>query len=1116
MPHWVDKAMGAALSGTALVVAFLFGRLAGIWAGMEEFGAGLAGLGGAALAFRATRRHRFRLPADEPSASLSDTTETAARIRLAWRTGRDFLNSSRKRSALPWFLSLGQENADRKLLLDTVAVPGTHAGAATAGSGFTWHFAKHGVWLDADCAMLPQANGQWALFLDELTGRSRPVQAVVVTLDARNLLATRDAALKAEAALLRRRLDALAKATGLLVPVHIMINRIDALYGMRTLVDQLPPEQTEAPLGAARERREEPPGLFASRALAEARRRLAALAHAGDRQGRRAGRREAAALQAVAELARLEKPLAAFCAEAFTPNPYHLAAPLGGVFLGTSGPEGDTVPPTLAGLPGFIPAREAEEPARAWFLPGFMDGWLPRHRAAAAPLPGLRGHLLGMNAGLAGLLAGTLLVCWLMTWNFVVVRDNLRQAAAGGEPARTAADLDALLATATGIDASHRNGTLLLIGRRENAALAGEMRRRYCDSYRELVLLPGLDRIRRLAERAARSDEPTDIGDALLAVASLRRGLSPSAADGDGAFPNAAVHAQLRAYRLWADQDEEIPALVAELRAAENRLLATAGGGDVMAWLPDWTRRSAAPAPATRLAAWSSDTPAASDGEATWSLAGYQAARTLLADAGDLGSESLDRFRLEALRYWRERTAELWRGRLEELDDDDLPQHLARSARADDPALRLLTLLRDQLLPMFPENERHPEVEWLRHYASLLPDAAENASSAQPDAAALTHWRRLRAALAEAADKCATPELNIRYVHEQYLKTSRSAVLKEDNDLLSPALSANPFAEAREAATALDARLAALGDAEAWKNLSPMASYHYQRYLATRLAAVRLDAHWRGAVFNRAITFQGDDLQKLTGPGGMLENFLADYSGFWLYGGEEIGNSSWESLPFMFNREFLDLCTHLVQRKHLPKVDNLALPFNVESVRVDREARERPVGVEIDWQGTKLEQQVVFRNYAVKGRLLWDAGVHDRVALRVVLPSLTLEKKYGGALPIGEFLSAFRNGELTLTAADFPEHREALGRLRINSVVIRVDFEDPAILDTFLRFYYHRLPPVPDSIITRGGGRRPENRRETPAISGAAFARFTGGGGLPGGLVTAKPATYVPAHLEKD
>lgn len=1013
--------------------------------------------------------------------------EAAARMRLNWREGVDFLRRAPAGRALPWFISFGHDGGGRKHLFSLASLSGVSPPSRLRRPDFTWHFGRNAGWLDADIGMSPEDGERWRAFTTEFAAHRKRIRlsGALLFLDAGRLLSYRDADIRREAGTIRRRIDDLQRNAGRALPVYVLVNSLDRLYGMRSAVSRLLPESLAEPLGAFRSDRDEHPALFAERALECATRGLAVRLRDGSRPrpDQDAGLPEpgmAAALQAPVELSRLERPLAALCAEAFGDNPYLPPADLRGIFLGTSDIDGEAVPPLpLSSRHDFPIEREPEPEADMWFFSGLLQNGIQHDASHAAER-----SAGSFQSGVASLLVGLALLCGLLTWSFLDAKKLLGEyAGRASRPERTE-DLGAYLDSTLRLAEANARVLPPRFGMRETVGLEREMRRRYCESYRELRLLPALNRLRDLSETAVASHDPQTVADALRLLAELGRGAPHSGAD-QAAVPEDAE--QLNAYRLWSAGESAANDIDTTLADLERTVLAAAGGAargrpekaESRAHGPDEPGRVVGRVSGngeTQAVAWPLD----GDGTA-WTRS--------RATGGAPANPRLAAFRDEALRHWREKAASLWAGRLAAIGDEDLPALIEQAAAGEDPATVLLREISERLLPMFPDSDTTPEIVWLRTYAALLPPArkqkvSDAPSPGGPHPVAFIQAKggsetagispelaadRLAKAYRDIGLLCASPAANIELVLAKYRNVPKAPgrIWSGPTAGISAGeISADPFADARAAAAELAKALRQTSGGAEWSDLSPMASYHYLRYLAIRLAAVNLEEKWRNAVYHSAPMIRVSRDSKTPSLADLMNGFLADASGLWVQDGRTIKNGVWDRIPFMFNRDFLDLCDRAVALGGSDKPKQMAIPFSVDAVLVDADARERPTKVEFLWGGARTRQKVVYRNYSLKTLLEWDMETRREAGIRIHFPSFTVDKLFSGKEGLGDFIRSFERGEYVVDARDFPERRDALAEIGVSRIAIRAQVHD---YEEFLLFHDNPEFRLPSRIITEVG-----------------------------------------------
>lgn len=1009
------------------------------------------------------------------------SSEPDSLMQSTWREGLQTLAKAKNGKTLPWYISFGHENRDRKNLLDIAGIPGTLPSGRTRRRGFTWHFAREAVWLDLDFALLDDGGGQWGGFLEHLggAGKSSPIRGVTITLDTATLLSSSDTEVRKDAALIRSRIDGLIRRCDAKLPVYIMVNRIDRLYGMRSLLAGLPSEQLSEPLGSFRDPDGEHPDLFAEQTLHSACQRLRQLARifpgkALARQGDLSSPGFAATLQAQDELSLLGKRLALFCAEAFDATPYQLTSELRGIFLGSPGVDGTPVTPSLplSALSGRI--HEEQGPEGSWFLTRLLENLLPRDPAqqntvpAAGPAPFLR-------SGLAPLYAGMLVLCCLLTWSFAETRAILRVFSEKAAFSGQADDLASYLTATREVETANRNRLSPHFGMREHLRLEEQMRRRYCENY-SLLILPGLvNNLREQVEATVSGGDADLMHQTVAALSSLRTGLSqpdrPTAAASALVPSLAADNDGLRlfeAYRSWSIDSPDTAKTAEALAQMEQTVLAridretSAPQSRILARIPS------PPALAT-------DAPLALAPPAgqTGPDAPLAMTRVLLPAGNAVQARPVNRDKL--LREYREKAEALWTGRLNDLGDAGLLEHIRMTARSEDPATLLLKEIRDRLLPLFSESDGNPEIEWLRQYCRLLPDSPVQKIADAPTPHDLKlDAESMNAAFATIARLCASPETNIELIRSRYRGTSGigSRTNRSDGGRDGAAvIDGDPFGDAQKAAEGLTRSLRDVSGHQGWLNLSPLASYQYLRYLSTRLAAVNLDEKWRNTVFHAAPMVRGAKESRSAGLPDLLNEFLAESSGFWRQEHTKLSNGVWDRMPFMFNRDFLKFCGTAITVSNMTRPATLTIPFMVNAVLVDPDARQRPVKVEFIWGGTRIRERATYRNYLLETSFTWDGESRNDAEIRIYFPGFTLVKRWEGEDALGNFVRFFESGEQVLEADDFAMHRRDLAEAGVSQIIIRARMQN---YDDFLLLHDSQTLRIPQSIITPGGRKRRE------------------------------------------
>lgn len=529
-----------------------------------------------------------------------------------------------------------------------------------------------------------------------------------------------------------------------------------------------------------------------------------------------------------------------------------------------------------------------------------------------------------------GLFAGMAVLCWLLTCSFLESRNILVSAAGRTRPPETAESLEPYLDLATRIRRRNTGWQLPRFGMNEAKRLEEELGRRYTERYFDLKTIPGVERVQDDALAAGRSHDPAVIGGALLHLALIRDGISrtaaPSRRDGEGGrllrviadslrLTTPEEMRQLDAYLAWAGGQDWMPDTRAALADFEKHVLDNANGGD-LSWFPDWIASLPGLETVDTSCVWSAGHPSGPAANAiispAWTRDGYLIAR-LFFNTLQYGRDNekpwrekrdgiLARYRNAALDRWQEAAAEVWSGFRDRIADGDLKRLGREISRREDPASRFIALAREHLLPMYEGEPDEPEIRWLRLQERLSQSpqrnddgpgeglgafavrlvgavqsfASDRDSPARPDfglapgdphAEAERHWRSFTAALEQAALLCESPAANLASVREHFRVW--------DGDVPITAAS-NPYTVAGEAASSLHSYLRETSGCASWDGLSPLAIVDYFRYLATRQAALSVDAAWRDKTYASTRLIAGSERDRaewLFAKGGLLEDF---------------------------------------------------------------------------------------------------------------------------------------------------------------------------------------------------------------------------------------------------
>lgn len=532
---------------------------------------------------------------------------------------------------------------------------------------------------------------------------------IVVRLAADWLAAEDETAILKKARLLGARIADLRRAADAPLPVFLLVDGVDRLYGWRTAASLLPEELRAEPLGRFRRARGGSVDALVDALTADA----ARLAFAAGAAGADASA-SPAHLQAPAEFNRAANRLRFFAKRLAGGNGDADSAPQGIFFL-SSIPGLPALPP-LAAAPSFVPAEEEPCAAGSLFQDELLARVLPRafrRGADEADARARRRRSVAFHTAAAALAAASVLIGGLLTSSFARTRGILLSAAGAAAHPETRGRLGDYLRLAEETAGRSGGSALPRLGMDEDESLAAELKRRFADGYFDLKTVPGMEHLQNAALDAVRSGDPRALGNALLMLVLVRDGLDgatgrPTLSDGtrdaltDAALALGLTDAeemrQLRAFLDWAGERDWMPAAREALLRFERHIAASDPRGS---WLPRW-----AEAAVVSTGIGDEPPPLPENLSPAWSRRAHAIADALAAGVNDNGAPAwragaMDDYRRRALAAWADAADRLWDGMPENIPDAEIPGRLRLAASGRDPAALFAERAREELLPMF-------------------------------------------------------------------------------------------------------------------------------------------------------------------------------------------------------------------------------------------------------------------------------------------------------------------------------------------------------------------------------------------------------------------------------
>jgi type VI secretion system IcmF/VasK family protein len=242
---WASSSIGIALSGTTKVIATALV---------------LVGWGGAGTWLFLRQRQRAARSQASLSKTMMRSASGLAEMNDQFQKSLGALRSTRPAalSVLPWYLVIGAPGAGKTTLLQESGLTFASFGAGSTRAGgptrsCDWWFTEEAMFLDSTGRYTADTMSQaeWHAFID-LVRQVRPelaLNGVVVTVSVPDLIKKDDAGVNAAAQQIRDRLNELARALDLDIPLYLVFSKCDLIGGFKDSFASLPRQQREQVLG---------------------------------------------------------------------------------------------------------------------------------------------------------------------------------------------------------------------------------------------------------------------------------------------------------------------------------------------------------------------------------------------------------------------------------------------------------------------------------------------------------------------------------------------------------------------------------------------------------------------------------------------------------------------------------------------------------------------------------------------------------------------------------------------------------------------------------------------------------------------------------------------------
>ncbi len=411
---------------------------------------------------------------------------------------------------------------------------------------------------------------------------------------------------------------------------------------------------------------------------------------------------------------------------------------------------------------------------------------------------------------------------------------------------------------------------------------------------------------------------------------------------------------------------------------------------------------------------------------ASWTADGYALARAIIQDEQiENGEHLLQQYRAEALAQWR-RLA----GVVTAQTGKQNRAFLQLASQLDTPEFRFLRLAEKHLSAIFPANDPHPEIVWLRRLAALVNSDMlfkqtirnmTHTANAGESALALCKGRQVDTSFAALIQYC-----------EMLDQTCQSETIPVE-----------------------------------WRGLTMRTFGETVQKTIASLAGEQLQAIWWETVYQPCQLLSPEQqLERMVEHGGLLEQFLTKPAlGLWRMEHGRIVNYASQHTGVRFSAPFLQYCNWLLAQGRNKRPATIGMGISLKSFSVNPDALERPVGLTFTWQENDSSQSIQYRNYQIDGTLTWATTTTPKLVVRVDFPAFSLTREYRDD-GLRHFLATLASGTVEWLAHDFPHQQSALVNARVGQLILRAETKN---IDTVMLWLNFRQLPIPEYCIDPAG-----------------------------------------------
>ncbi|MEJ2158304.1 MAG: type VI secretion protein IcmF/TssM N-terminal domain-containing protein [Desulfobacteraceae bacterium] len=375
---------------------------------------------------------------DEMPGNISALDDASRELRRRFKKAISTLKKSdlkRKGNplyVLPWYLMVGRSGSGKSTAVKSARLPSPFGDInRVAGIEGTrncdWWFFDDSVVIDIAGRYSVHRNEkldkkEWRTFLEHMVKyrKKEPINGVIVTVEADQLLEGNLEKIEDEGRTIRKRIDEITAVMGAKFPVYLLVTKSDLIYGINRYCHLLSESSVSQSMGLMNHDGETDIAVFVDRTIDTVTEKLKdirlILANKGDVKDRYYIDPEV--LLFPSEFARLREGLIAFCKGAFKENPFQELPFLRGIYFCSGRQEGRPVNSEANSL-GMITNPELPGTGNGFFLHDFFAKIVPSDRSLYSMTRTARQwNRLTHNLWLTAFVTIVLVFCILLTYSW--------------------------------------------------------------------------------------------------------------------------------------------------------------------------------------------------------------------------------------------------------------------------------------------------------------------------------------------------------------------------------------------------------------------------------------------------------------------------------------------------------------------------------------------------------------------------------------------------------------------------------------------------------------------------------------------------------------------------